>query len=91
MSIFSDPVTHSNRIRKRFIKAQAPYFLTTLRAHGFYSLQFPAYIAVHEFTVTNSTMTCHASYTLPHQNESVLQNITKLFIRILYSYAVDVA
>ena len=31
-------VTHSNQIGKRFIKAQAPYFLTTLRAHGFFTL-----------------------------------------------------
>ena len=55
-------VTHSNQIGKRFIKAQAPYFSTTLPADAFFHCNSSQQtLRFMSFTVTHSTITCHAA------------------------------
>ena len=82
-------VTRSNQIRKRLLKhkLRTPQIFFE---HTVFSLKFPAYIAVHKLAVTNSTKHVTHPTHFPTKNESVL-NTTKLFIRVLGNYTVNVA
>ena len=82
-------VTRSNQIRKRLLKhkLRTPQIFFE---HTIFSLKFPAYIAVHKLAVTNSTKHVTHPTHFPTKNESVL-NTTKLFIRVLGNYTVNVA